>query len=138
MAKVQVAMALTIDGFLPPSNYCLIQWIKNNREGFTYWRERATIPLFPRYPLIDLILDKDNGNNTCVYFAEVTDIDGLELLQGLSLYRLIDEIILYRLPITRNENSHSPINFPSGDWSITKTKTYKNGICRTIYHRISG
>ena len=132
-----MAKALTIDGFLPSGDESLMQWVKNDRKGFTYWRERATVPLFPNYPLTDLILDMEKENNPCIYLAEVTGTEELGLLRGLSLYRLIDEIILYRLPVAGNPYRHLPVTFFPEEWHITESRTYKNGICRTIYRKKS-
>lgn len=135
MAKVQVIMMLTIDGFLPPANDNLVQWIKTNKKGFMHWRKKGTVSLFPHYPLIDLILDKKKEDNPCIYFAEITNRDSLELFHGLSIYRLVDEIVLYRLPINREEGNDFPVDLPLKEWEVKKIKTYRNGICRTIYHK---
>lgn len=137
MAKVQVIMMLTIDGFLPSDNDNLVQWIKTNKKGIMYWRKKGTIPLFPHYPLIDLILNKKKEDNLYIYFAEITNRESLELFHGLSIYHLVDEIVLYRLPINREKCNDLPVDLPLEEWKVKKTKTYKNGICRIIYHKIT-
>lgn len=138
MAQVRIVMILTIDGFLPPEENALARWVKTDKKGFAYWRERSTVTLFPHYPLIDLILDKEKKDNPCTYLAEIADSEGLELFRGLSVYRLVDEMVLYRLPVTvKNGNSLSPDTFPPEEWAVAGNKTYRNGICRTIYRRKS-
>ena len=140
MAKVQVVIALTIDGFLLHEDHIWMQWVKTDKNGFSYWRGRSTVILFPHYPLIDLSLDKDRKNNPCIYLAEISDWEGLELLRRLSTHRLVDEIILYRFPVTGNRNGciDPAVHFPPGKWTLVESRTYKNGICRTIYRIKNG
>ena len=42
MAKVQIIMPVTLDGFLPDKNEELMEWLRTDRNGFPYWEERAT------------------------------------------------------------------------------------------------
>ena len=49
MAKVQIIMAATLDGFLPQKEEALMQWVrKDTRYGFPYWQEEATVLICPR------------------------------------------------------------------------------------------
>ena len=59
MAKLQVLIAMTLNGFVPARNDSLLQWIQNSDDGFPYWRGRSTRMLYPGYPLVDLICDKE-------------------------------------------------------------------------------
>ena len=56
-------MAMTLDGFLPDENEPLMQWVKMNKRGFSYWRERSSFDLPVGYPMIDLICKKENKDN---------------------------------------------------------------------------
>ena len=47
MAKVQIIMPVTLDGFLPHKNEKLMVWLNTDRNGFPYWEERATFNMFP-------------------------------------------------------------------------------------------
>lgn len=49
MAKVQIIMPVTLDGFLPGKNEELMEWLRTDRNGFPYWEERATFNMFPHY-----------------------------------------------------------------------------------------
>lgn len=40
MAKVQIIMPVTLDGFLPDKNEILMEWLRTDRNGFPYWEER--------------------------------------------------------------------------------------------------
>ena len=61
MAKLQVLIAMTLNGFVPARNDSLLQWIQNSDDGFPYWRGRSTRMLYPGYPLVDLICDKEQS-----------------------------------------------------------------------------
>lgn len=55
MAKVQIIMPVTLDGFLPDKNEELMEWLRTDRNGFPYWEERATFNMFPHYGMLDLM-----------------------------------------------------------------------------------
>ena len=63
----------------------------------------GTRMLYPGYPLVDLICDKEQSAPSDIYLAEIYDDSGAELLRGLSLYRLIDEMIIFLLPVISSE-----------------------------------
>lgn len=43
MAKVQVVIAATFDGFLPEDDENLLQWVRNDKKGFPVGRKSALI-----------------------------------------------------------------------------------------------
>lgn len=43
MAKVQIIMPVTLDGFLPDKNEKLMVWLNTDRNGFPYWEEAGYI-----------------------------------------------------------------------------------------------
>ena len=137
MAKVQVIMAATLDGFLPETNERLTQWVRTDKRGFPRWKEKAAYPLFPDYPLLDLICNKDKSDETFIYYAEITDKDSAELLRGLFLYHAVDEIVLYLIPITTNKGIHIMKHISPCLWSLHKVWQYRNGICCMVYRKRS-
>ena len=122
MAKLQVLIAMTLNGSVPARNDSLLQWIQNSNDGFPCWRDRYTRMLYPGYPLVDLICDKEQSAPSDIYLAEIYDDSSAELLRGLSLYHLIDEMVIFLLPVI------SPKRFPyqnisqrtNGNWSGQK------------------
>lgn len=135
MAKVQVVMAVTLDGFLPEDNENLMQWVKTDKRGFSRWKEKCTYPLFPDYPLLDLVCNKDKTNESFIYYAEIIDKDSAELLRGLFLYHIVDEIILYLVPFTTNKGIHVMKQISPCQWSLHKVRQYRNGICCMVYRK---
>ena len=135
MAKIQIALAMTLDGFLPEENEKMMQWVKTNKNGFPRWKEECSFPLFSGYPLLDLICSKDQTDKDFTYYVQITDKDSVELLRGLFLYYMVDEIIIYLLPFTTNKGIHIMKHVSPCQWSLYKTKQYPQGICMMIYKK---
>ena len=102
MARIQIITAVTLDGYLPDPNEELLQWVKTDSQGFPFWHERSTFTLFPGYPMLDLICEKDEKPDSFTFTSEISDPKSLDLLHGLSIYHLIDEIIIISLDQTRS------------------------------------
>lgn len=135
MAKVQVVIAATLDGFLPENEENLMQWVRTDRRGFPRWRAKAAYPLFSDYPLLDLICNKDKTDDSFIYHAEIADKDNAELLRGLFLYHIVDEIVLYLIPVTTNKGIHVMKHISPCRWSLHKARQYRNGICCMVYQK---
>lgn len=71
--------------------------------------------------------------NTFTYLAEVSDSESLELLRGLFHYNLVDELVIYLLPISSNRGTSIQSILPALQWRLHKATTFSNGICRLIY-----
>ncbi|MBO7220202.1 MAG: dihydrofolate reductase family protein [Alistipes sp.] len=113
MAKIQFITAMTMDGFLP----------------------KADESLMPNYPLLDLLAERhSNKNKSDIYIAEISDTMSIELLRGLSRYNLIDEMVVYLLPIVFGNGTPVFDDLTPSHWNVHKTTTFPNGIIRIIYH----
>ena len=72
-------------------------------------------------------------NQSDTYIAEISDKDSIELLRGLSRYNLIDEMVVYILPIIAGKGTPVFDDLTPSRWNIHKTTTFPNGITRIIY-----
>lgn len=134
MAKIQIIAAMTVDGFLPKADEKPMQWILNDAKGFPYWHERSIYRLMPNYPLLDLLAEKrSDKNQSYTYIAEISDTQSIELMRGLSRYNLIDEMVVYILPIIAGKGISVLDDLTPSRWSVHKTTTFPNGITRIIY-----
>ena len=106
MAKVQIIMPVTLDGFLPDKNEELMEWLRTDRNGFPYWEERATFNMFPHYGMLDLMDAKERRDNNCTFFMKVQDEKSAEYAGG-------------------------KIQF--GQWILCESKTFRNNVCRLVY-----
>lgn len=134
MAKIRIILAMTMDGFLPTAGESLVQWMTNDARGFPYWHERSIYRLRPHYPLLDLLAEKNSDKSKSdIYIAEISDAPSIELMRGLSRYNLIDEIVLYILPIVAGKGTPIFDDLTPSRWNVHKATTFPNGITRIIY-----
>lgn len=123
-----------MDGFLPKTEESLMQWVMNDAKGFPYWHERSIYRLMPNYPLLDLLAQQYSDNNKSdIYIAEISDTQSIELMRGLSRYNLIDEMVIYILPIVTGKGTPVLDDLTPSRWSVHKTASFSNGITRIIY-----
>ena len=112
MAKIQFITAMTMDGFLP----------------------KADESLMPNYPLLDLLAERDSDKNRSdIYIAEISDTQSIELMRGLSRYNLIDEMVVYILPVIAGKGTLVFDDLTPSRWNMYKTTSFSNGITRIIY-----
>lgn len=136
MAKIQVIMALTLDGYLPPAGGQWMEWFRHDREGLPLWLSRCTFTLPPGYPLIDLMCELKSMSEGCTYVAEVTDAGQVELLRGLFLYRMVDELVVYLLPQLSGGGLSPLADLPHASaWTLRQSRSFGNGICRLVYRK---
>ena len=78
MAKIQIIVAMTMDGFLPKADENLMQWVMNDAKGFPYWHEQSVYRLMPHYPLLDLLAENHSDKNKSdTYITEISDKDSI-------------------------------------------------------------
>ncbi|MBV3483850.1 hypothetical protein [Bacteroides uniformis] len=136
MAKIQVITALTLDGYLPPAGGQWMEWFRHDREGLPLWLNRCTFTLSPGYPLIDLMCELKSMSEGCTYVAEVTDAGQVELLRGLFLYRMVDELVVYLLPQLSGGGLSPLADLPRASaWTLRQSRSFGNGICRLVYRK---
>lgn len=132
MPKIQAVTAMTLDGFLPDTADMSMRWVMNHRKGFACWRERCDARILP-HSILDLLCEKDSKDNTFTYLAEVSDSESSELLRGLFHYNLVDELVIYLLPISSGRGTSIQNILPALQWRLHKATAFSNGICRLIY-----
>ena len=54
---------------------------------------------------------------------------------GLFRYNLVDEAVLYLLPLSYGDGIPLTGEFRSARWELLDCKAFSNGICRMIYER---
>ena len=126
---------MTLDGAVPPEGEPLLEWVKSDRNGFPYWRERCSRRLFPGYPLLDLICEKDSAGSSTVFHTEIYDEESVEFLRGLSLYSLVDELAIFLIPSVSSFPLSVSDLLPLGKWRLVSSRAFRNGVCRLHYCR---
>ena len=72
MAKVQIVFAMTIDGYFPDDDR-LMEWIREDRNGFLLWKQHGTFSIAPDYPMVDLICFKDTTSSDSIFQAIISE-----------------------------------------------------------------
>ena len=70
-----------------------------------------------------------------MYLAGVGDGGSAEYADGLFRYNLVDETVLYPLPLSYGGGIPLTEEFQPARWKLPGRKTFSNGICRLIYER---
>lgn len=138
MAIVRIITALTMDGFLPAEDTVLLKrFLRNASNGPAYWRKRAASVPAPDFPLLDLLCMKRERPDTVVYLAEVFDAPGVELLRRLSLYHVVDELVIYMLPVMAGKGIRPLDSLQDFEWKLQSCKKIGDGIVRLVYRKYS-
>ncbi len=127
---------MTLDGFLPEPDNASMQWVMNHGKGFACWRERCDARILP-HSILDLLAGKDSKDKSFTYLAEISDPESVELLRGLFHYNLVDELVIYLLPLTSGGGISIQRTLPACQWQLHKATTFSNGICRLVYRKSS-
>lgn len=125
---------MTLDGFLPNNDNVSMQWVINHKNGFLHWQERCSSFILP-HSILDLLCEKGRRDDSFTYLAEIRDLESLELLRGLFLYNLVDELIIYLLPFSTGQGTSVLSVFSPQQWQLHKTASFSNGVCRLIYRK---
>jgi hypothetical protein len=132
--KIQVVATITADGYLLKRENRIKDRIDSGKYGFSALQEHADLTLHKESSLIALLEEKRQSSETN-YLAEANP-ESLDLIKGLFLYRLADELILYMLP-NQKENDIKLFDLTSpADWILIKESPLKNASRCFIYHRI--
>ena len=134
MAKVQIVFAMTIDGYFPDDDR-LMEWIREDRNGFLLWEQHGTFSIAPDYPMVDLICFKDTTSSDSIFQAIISQREDTEILRRLSVYHLPDEIVIYMLPVISGHGIRISDFLDSCSWNLHSSKSFRNGICRLIYRK---
>ena len=136
-------MALTLDGFLPHEDEMLMRWVRENkRYGFPRWQRQATFHIYPHYGLMDLLNVKEKHDKDCIYLAGVGDGGSAEYADGLFRYNLVDETVLFLLPLSYGGGIPLTGEFRSARWKLLGCKTFSGPetckIKQTVFRIKSG
>lgn len=91
--KIQIAATISSDGFLLPPNNIPSRWPFTRKYTLTALREQADLLLHKNSSLLSLLAEKRESTDT-TYLVEATP-ETVDLIKGLILYNLADELLLY-------------------------------------------
>lgn len=132
--KIQIVATISTDGYLLKRENKTKKQISLGKYGFNTLQKRADLMLHKESSLIALLEEKRQCSDTN-YLVEATP-ETLDLIKGLFLYRLADELILYMLS-DQKENGIKLFDLTShADWILEKETSLRDTARCLIYNRI--
>jgi len=132
--KIQVVATISTNGYLLKRENKTKKQISLGKYGFNAMLKRADLMLHKESSLIALLDEKRQFSDTN-YLLEATP-ETLDMIKGLFLYRLADELILYMLPDQKGNGIRLfDLTSPS-DWILEKESSLRDTFRCLIYRRI--
>jgi hypothetical protein len=132
--KIQIAATISTNGYLLKRENKTKNQISLGKYGFNTLQKRADLMLHKESSLIALLEEKRQSSDTN-YLVEATP-ETLDLIKGLFLYQLVEELILYMLP-DQKKNGIKLFDLTSpSNWILEKESSLRDTSCCLIYHRI--
>jgi hypothetical protein len=131
--KIQVVAAISSDGYLLKMENHINSIEGSKRYGLSSWKEKNDLSLHKLSSLIALLEEKRQLSNTN-YLAVATS-DMFSLIKGLFLYKIADEMVLYKIPCQKETDIRLP-EFPSTKWVLRQEVPLQNGLYCLIYRLI--
>ena len=132
--KIQIAAIISANGYLIfPANDTSSWQSFPKKYALSSLRKDADLLLHKNASLLSLLAEKQNKIDT-TYFIEVTP-DKVDLIKGLLLYRLANELFLYALPY--NTEGGIPLSgiLDLSNWNLRKEHTLPERVVCRIYRR---
>lgn len=133
--KIQIAATVSNDGFLLPPNTIQSRWPYARKYALTALRERADLLLHKNTSLLSLLAEKRQSTDT-TYLVEATP-ETVDLIRGLMLYNLADELILYIVPSGHSKGGIALSEIIRlSDWEMDEEHNLaQEAVCRVYHHK---
>lgn len=132
--KIQVVATISANGYLLKRENKTKKQISLGKYGFNALLKRADLTLHKESSLIALLEEKRQSSDTN-YLVEATP-ETLDLIKGLFLYQLVEEMILYMLPDQKGNGIRLFDLTSPADWILEKETSLRDTSRCLIYHRI--
>ncbi|WP_075557073.1 hypothetical protein [Parabacteroides timonensis] len=95
--KIQITATVSSDGYLLPPDTIKRRWPFEGKHSLSALRKKADMLLHTNDSLLLLLAEKRKACDASIYLAEATP-QTADLIKGLLLYHLADELIVYTSP----------------------------------------
>ena len=131
--KIQITATISMNGYLALAYEKAHRWSFSRKYALPLLRDNANMELHKHTSLISLINDRRNGDKG-IYLVQASS-ENTDLIKGLLLYDLADEIILYVLPEDKNEGIRFTDYVPFSDWTSHEEHRFNDGTYYRLYRR---
>lgn len=130
MAKVRLLAVLTMDGCPAETTGLSGRWLGSDQYGIGALKEAATCVLTEDTSLTLLSNRMENTGDSLNYLIEATEKTA-GIINGMIRMRLVDEIILYMVPVIAGNGSRLfQSSLPESEWTCTGSRQWKDGMVR--------
>ena len=111
------------------------RWLGSDQYGIGVLKEAATCVLTEDTSLTLLSSRMENTGDSLNYLIEATEKTA-GIINGMIRMRLVDEIILYMVPVIAGNGSRLfQSSLPESEWTCTGSRQWKDGMVRIAYER---
>ena len=131
MAKVKMYAVLSLDGCLSDNIGDACWALHPEKYGIDKLLASTEYELTPIYPTTRLQEDTSSS-----IFLIKANHETASYINGLIRLQLIDEIILYTIPLIAGTGRFLfKANLPTSHWTLVDKKEYDGGVLRTVYRK---
>jgi hypothetical protein len=133
--KIQITATVSSDGYLLPSDRIESRWPFDRKYTLSALRRNADILLRKNDSLLSLLAEKQKACDASIYLAEASP-ETADLIKGLLLYHLADELIVYISPSEVGKGYAFFDLVDTKDWEMQVDHSLsKHTICRIYHHK---
>lgn len=132
--KIQITATVSSDGYLLPLNAIESRWPFDRKHTLSALRKKADMLLHQNDSLLSLLAEKQKACDTSIYMAEAMP-ETVELIKGLLLYHLADELIVYILPAEVGKGCAFSELVDMKEWEMQAEHSLSRLVVCRVYHR---
>lgn len=131
--KILITATVSSDGYLLPPDAIESRWPFDRKHTLSALRKKADMLLHKNDSLFSLLAEKQKASDT-IYLAEVTP-ETADLIKGLLLYHLADELIIYTLPSEVGNGCAFSELVDMKEWEMQAEHSLLRRVVCRVYHR---
>lgn len=131
--KIQITATVSSDGYLLPPDAIENRWSFDRKHTLSALRKKADMLLHQNDSLLSLLTEKQKTSDT-IYLAEATP-QTADLIKGLLLYHLADELIVYTSPAEVGKGCAFSELVDMKEWEMQAEHFLSRQVVCRVYHR---
>lgn len=131
--KIQITATVSSDGYLLPLDAIESRWPFDRKHTLSALRKKADMLLHQNDSLLSLLAEKQKVSDA-IYLAEATP-QTKELIKGLLLYHLADELIVYISPAEIGKGCVFSELVDMKEWEMQAEHFLSRRVVCRVYHR---
>lgn len=131
--KILITATVSSDSYLLPPDAIESRWTFDRKHTLSVLRKKADMLLHQNDSLLSLLAEKQKASDT-IYLAEATP-QTTELIKGLLLYHLADELVVYISPAEVGKGCAFSELVDMKEWEMQAEHYLSRRVVCRVYHR---